>query len=105
VHGGKVRETQLFNLRENPDELLIQHQDPAVIALTGQRPAPHQVNLAADPRQAGRLKEMQALLLAEMRRHDDPFRLWDQPGDNLPPVPEPNLAPAPKAKGKAKGGE
>jgi hypothetical protein len=27
---------------------------------------------------------MEALLLAEMRRHDDPFRLWNQPADGLP---------------------
>ena len=102
VHGGTVREIQLFNLRENPHELLRQHHDPAVVALTGHRPAPHQVNLAGDPRHASRLKAMQALLLAEMRRHDDPFRLWDQPGDNLPPAPEPTLAPASKAKGAKK---
>ena len=38
VLDGKVRETQLFNLAENPDELLEQHHDPAVIALTGQTP-------------------------------------------------------------------
>lgn len=103
VHGGRIRETQLFNLRENPDELLLQHHDPALVALTGRRPAPHQINLAGDPRHAARLKEMQALLLAEMRRHDDPFRLWNQPSDNLPIPPEPS-APAPAAKKKSTKG-
>jgi hypothetical protein len=26
---------------------------------------------------------MEALLLTEMRRLDDPYRLWNQPGDGL----------------------
>ena len=30
---------------------------------------------------------MEKLLLAEMRRLDDPYRLWNQPDDGLP-VPE-----------------
>jgi choline-sulfatase len=100
VHDGRGRETQLFNLRDNPDELLLQHHDPAIVALTGHRPAPHQVNLAADPRHAAKLREMQDRLFAEMRRHDDPFRLWNQPADNLPRPPEPALPPP--AKGKAR---
>ena len=98
------RETQLFNLRENPDELVIQHHDPAVVALTGNRPAPNQVNLAGDPRHAAKLKEMQERLLAEMRRFDDPFRLWNQPGDNLPVPAEPTAPPAPAAKKKSAKG-
>jgi choline-sulfatase len=104
VHGGRVRESQLFNLRENPDELLIQHHDPAVVALTGNRPAPHQINLAGDPRHAAKLREMQERLLSEMRRFDDPFRLWNQPGDNLPVPAEPTAPPAPAAKKKAAKG-
>jgi hypothetical protein len=31
---------------------------------------------------------MEALLLAEMRRLDDPWRLWNQPGDGLTPPPD-----------------
>lgn len=85
---GAVRETQLFNLAENPYELLEQHHDPRVIALTGNTPAKRQRNLAGDPRYAEKLREMEALLLAEMRRHDDPYRLWDQPGDGLTPPKE-----------------
>ncbi len=61
-----VRETQLFNLAENPDELLAQHHDPDVIALTKYTPKPNQTNLAADPDYAGKLAEMETLLLAEM---------------------------------------
>ena len=80
---GKAKHTQLFNLSENPDELLLEHGKP---------------NLADDPKQAEKLKEMQALLLAEMRRLDDPYRFSNQPGDDLPPPP----VPAKKAKGKKK---
>jgi arylsulfatase A-like enzyme len=93
---GAVRETQLFNLAENPHELLAQHRDPKVIALTGVRAEPHQVNLAGDARHAAKLAEMEALLLAEMRRLHDPWRLWNQPGDGLAPPPEP--PPAPRGK-------
>ncbi len=100
VLDGKVRETQLFNLRENPEEYLIQHHAPAVVALTGHQPTPGQVNLAGDPRYAAKLKEMEALLLAEMRRLDDPYRLWNQPADGLTPPAPP--APAVKAKGKGR---
>jgi len=86
---GAVHETQLFNLAENPHELLREHHAPAVIALTGNTPAKDQVNLASDPRHAGKLAEMEALLLAEMRRLHDPYRLWNQPNDGLTPPPEP----------------
>ncbi len=74
-----VNETQLFNLAENPNELLPEHGKP---------------NLANDPKHADKLKEMQALLLAEMRRLEDPYRFSDQPSDDLPPLP----AKAAKAK-------
>ncbi len=89
---GSAHETQLFNLAENPDELLQQHHDPKVTALTGTKPEPAQVNLADDPRHADKLKEMEALLLAEMRRHDDPYRFSNQPDDGLKP-PEPRKRP------------
>lgn len=97
VLGGSVRETQLFNLAENPHEFLKEHHDPQITMLTGIKPAPHQVNLATDPRYADKLKEMEALLLAEMRRLDDPWRLWNQPDDGLIPPPEPKAG---KAKAK-----
>ncbi len=79
VLASKVRETQLFNLKENPNEFLKQHHDAKVVALTGYQPQPHEVNLADDAKHAGKLAEMQALLLSEMQRLDDPYRLWDQP--------------------------
>lgn len=74
-----VRQTQLFNLAANPHELLGEHQDEAVVLLTGVRPMPQQKNLAADAAHAEKRAEMEALLLAEMRRWGDPHRLWDQP--------------------------
>ncbi len=76
---GKVRETQLFNLKENPLELLKEHHAAEVVALTGFKPKPNQVNLATDPKYADRLAEMEALLLSKMKRFEDPYRLWDQP--------------------------
>ena len=99
VLGGTVRETQLFNLRENPHEFVEQHHAPALVALTGVTPAAHQRNLATNPRHAAKLAELEALLLSEMRRLDDPWRLWNQPTDGLTPPPE---APATKGKKQAK---
>lgn len=83
VMDGQVRETQLFNLARNPHEFLQQHHDSKVTASTGTDPKKNQVNLAQDPRYAERLAEMEAVLLAEMRRLDDPYRLWNQPDDGL----------------------
>jgi hypothetical protein len=98
VLDGAVHETQLFNLAENPEEYLPQHHDPKIVQLTGRTPTPRQTNLADDPRYADKRKEMETLLLAEMRRLDDPYRLWDQPDDGLTP-PQP---PKRKAPGKGK---
>ncbi len=92
-----VRETQLFNLADNPSEYLQQHHAPGVAKLTGVSPKKDQVNLAADSRYAKKLAEMQGLLLAEMRRLDDPYRLWDQPGDGLEP-PKSSVDPTRKKK-------
>lgn len=76
---GKVRETQLFNLAENPQEFIDAHHAPEVIAKTGHTPKPHQTNLAKSPEHADKLAEMEALLLSEMQRLKDPYRFWDQP--------------------------
>ncbi len=80
VMDGQVRQTQLFNLAENPNEMIHEHQNPEVVALTGVKPGANQRNLADDPQYAEKRKEMEALLLAEMKRLDDPFRFWDQEG-------------------------
>lgn len=76
---GAVRETQLFNLAENPHEFLGPHHGPSVAQKTGVQPKANQRNLASDARFTGKLAEMEALLLSEMQRLDDPYRLWNQP--------------------------
>lgn len=98
VLDGAVRETQLFHLEENPREFLTQHHDPAVADLTGITPEPHQRDLAEDPAHAEKLREMKALLLAEMRKHNDPWRFQDQPDDGLVPPQQASK----KAKTRAK---
>lgn len=79
VMQGKVRKTQLFNLKDNPHELLKEHHNAEVARLTGNTPRAEQINLADDPRYANKLAEMEGELLSQMRRYDDPYRLWDQP--------------------------
>ena len=91
-----LRETQLFNLDENPHEFIAEHHNPEVSALTGVPPAAGQTNLAGDPRHAAKLAEMRALLLAEMRRLDDPSRFSGQPDDGITPP----SAKQPRQKGK-----
>ncbi|QDS95503.1 Choline-sulfatase [Roseimaritima multifibrata] len=66
---GAVHETQLFNLAANPHEYLPEHK----------RQAAQETDLAEAPEHAAKRKEMEALLLSEMQRLDDPYRLWDQP--------------------------
>lgn len=78
---GTVRKTQLFNLKDNPEELLLEHQQKDVIAKTGNRPSKNQVNLAGNQKYAKKLQEMEGLLFKEMKRLQDPYRLWDQPQD------------------------
>ena len=95
VMNGTVQKTQLFNLKDNPDELLTQHHDARMVELLGNKPMTAQVNLATDPKHAEKLKEMEGLLLAEMRRLKDPYRLWNQPNDGL-------TAPVEKPKKKKK---
>ena len=82
-----VQETQLFNLADNPDEFMQEHHQEALTTLMGRSLKPIQKNLADNPEHAQKRKEMENLLLAEMRRLDDPYRLWDQPDDGLP-IPE-----------------
>ena len=103
VMDGQVRETQLFNLAKNPHEYIKQHHAAPVRALTGSQPTAEQLNLAADPRYAKKLAEMEGLLLAEMRRLHDPYRLWDQPDDGLPPPKLILRKPKPKPKKKKNG--
>ncbi|MEZ6058723.1 MAG: hypothetical protein R3C01_18630, partial [Planctomycetaceae bacterium] len=98
VLDGTVQQTQLFNLKENPHEFLDEHHHPDVIALTGVTPEPHQRNLATDPKYADVLAKMEAKLLAEMRLHNDPYRLWNQPQDEVKQVAPAKPKRAPKKK-------
>ncbi|KJD37273.1 sulfatase [Tamlana sedimentorum] len=69
---GQVKETQLFNLAENPLEYLPEHGKDGELL----------TNLANNPKYADKLAEMEALLLEQMVQHDDPYRLWNQPSIN-----------------------
>ena len=73
-----ISEDLLFSSTRQAEELYDYQADPFQLT-----------NLAANPDYATKLAEMEALLLSEMRRLDDPYRLWNQPDDGLPPVPEP----------------
>jgi arylsulfatase A-like enzyme len=100
---GSSRVTQMFNIKENPNEFIKEHHDPKVIALTGIKPTANQTNLADEPKHAAKRKEMEALLLAEMRRLNDPYRFWDQPKDDTGKLDD--AAPAKPAKNKKKKNE
>lgn len=78
VLDGKVRETQLFNLAENPNEFLKQHREGDTAHMTGFKPEENQKDLAESPEYAEQLAEMESLLKKEMQRLDDPYTLWDQ---------------------------
>ncbi|MCO8122032.1 sulfatase-like hydrolase/transferase [Stieleria sp. TO1_6] len=78
VLDGQVRETQLFNLKQNPNEFLQQHHASDLVSQVGISPTDQQVNLADDPQYADRLAQMEQLLLQQMQQHDDPYRLWNQ---------------------------
>ncbi|MEI6866031.1 sulfatase-like hydrolase/transferase [Flavicella sp.] len=65
---GTIRKTQLFNLKENPNEYLPEHKK------TGKM----ETNLASNPLYADKREEMESLLLEQMKAHNDPYRLWDQ---------------------------
>lgn len=80
-----VHVSQLFNLADNPHEFIQQHHDPELKSLVGTTLTNNQTNFATDSRYVDKLAEMQELLLSEMRRLDDPYRLWDQPDDGLTP--------------------
>ena len=93
VMDGKVQQTQLFNLADNPHEYLEEHgkSDPKLR------------NLASDPAYKKQLAEMESVLLAEMRRLQDPYRLWNQPDDGLePPKPTPRKPRKPRKKSNKK---
>ncbi len=75
VLDGKVNETQLFNLNDNPREWLSQHHTPELRELLSIDPKPQQVDLAEDPTYARRRKQLEDLLSQQMRKYGDPYTL------------------------------
>jgi len=70
MSNGSIMKTQLFNLAENPNEFLPEHQKRGEM----------ETNLANNPKYADKLKEMEALLLEQMEIHGDHFyHQWIQP--------------------------
>jgi choline-sulfatase len=65
---GAIRETQLFNLKANPNEFLMEHGKKGKM----------EANLAANPRYAAKLRQMEALLRSQMQLYNDPYKLWNQ---------------------------
>lgn len=76
VLDGKVRETQLFNLKDNPREFLIEHHTEDLKKRLGINPTAKQVDLAENKEYAEKRKEMEALLQKEMTRLGDPYQLF-----------------------------
>ena len=74
----KVQVNQLFNLKQNPNELLLEHQSEDVITITKNTPKKYQINLADDPRYKSKLQKMEKLLFLEMEKVGDPFKFWNQ---------------------------
>ena len=74
---GAVRRTQLFNLKENPHELLKEHHAAGVAAAVKNQPKAEQIDLSDAPEHADKRRELEAALLAEMKRLGDPYELKD----------------------------
>ncbi len=81
VLNGSVRETQLFNLNQNPHEFLQEHHGLTEGSNNSPKLTDQHVNLADNPAYAPKRQELESLLLAEQKRLHDPYRLWDQPKD------------------------
>ncbi len=77
--GAGVQKTQLFNLKDNPMELTTEHHAADVVTKIGNKPKANQIDLSQEPRYKAKLAELEALLLEEMIKVNDPYRLWDQP--------------------------
>jgi arylsulfatase A-like enzyme len=65
---GAVRETQLFNFKENPNEYLPEHHKAGEL----------ETDLAENPKYTEKIQEMENLLLEQMIENKDPYRLWNQ---------------------------
>ena len=78
VMNGNVQKNQLFNLKNNPNELIIEHHSEDVVKITGNYPKNNQVNLADDPKFKRRLRKMEKLLFKKMEDFGDPYKFWNQ---------------------------
>lgn len=77
VLDGQVRETQLFNLNENPMEFLAEHQASQVVKLLDHKPDAKLMDLAEVETYAAKRTELESLLKREMKRLNDPYTLED----------------------------
>jgi choline-sulfatase len=77
VLDGTVRETQMFNLNDNPKEFLVEHHADEVATLLKHRPSETQIDLAEVSDHADMRSKLETLLKREMNRLDDPYTLQD----------------------------
>ncbi|MCG8649195.1 MAG: sulfatase, partial [Pirellulales bacterium] len=82
VLDGQVRRTQLFDIKNNPNEWLLEHHDQALAERLGIAPNDAQINLAESPSHASKRRELEQLLEAEMKRWADPYQLTARANDN-----------------------
>jgi hypothetical protein len=75
VLDGEIRETQMFNLNENPNEFLTGHHVEKLMQLLNITPTDQQIDLAERPEFASKRKELETLLKSEMERLGDPYTL------------------------------
>ena len=73
----RIRKTQMFNLKENPHEFLLEHHNEGLRKKLGIKPGPNQKNLADDPRYAKQRKLLESLLKKQMQQLGDPFPFKD----------------------------
>ena len=78
VNNGNIQKNQLFNLKKNPNELLIEHHMKDVVETTGNNPKNNQVNLADDPKFQRKLRKMEKLVFNKMEDFGDPYKFSNQ---------------------------
>ena len=75
VLGKTVRETQMFNLNNNPNEFLPEHHDEKLQSKLGIKLDPLQTDLSEHPDYQEQKSLLTNLLLAEMQELGDPYDL------------------------------
>ena len=84
VLGKSVRETQMFNLNDNPNEFIPEHHDANLQSKLGINPKPLQTDLAEHPDYQKQKSALSALLAAEMKQLGDPYDLEGVYAKDLP---------------------